>query len=83
MWWDTAKVHKYFKITGFARYWHVALDGVVDMGVHVGYEANDSSLKHSSPVYGVSIFFIYYTVNLSCSTCNFTERNNLLSADVT
>ena len=27
------------------------------MGVHVGYEANDSGLKHSSPVYGVSIFF--------------------------
>ena len=53
------------------------------MGVHAGYEANDSGLKHSSPVYGVSIFFIYYTVNLSCSTCNFTERNNLLSADVT
>ena len=80
-----AKVHKYFKITGFSRYWHVALDGVVDMGVHVGYEANDSGSKHSSPVYGVSIFFMYYTVklNLSCSTCNFTERNNLLSADVT
>ena len=53
------------------------------MGVHVGYEANDSGLKHSSPVYGVSIFFIYYTVNLSCSTRNFTERNNLLSANVT
>ena len=55
------------------------------MGVHVGYEANDLSLKHSSPVYGVSVFFIYYTVklNLSCSTCNFTERNNLLSANVT
>lgn len=29
------------------------------MGVHVGYEANDSSLKHSSPVYGVSVFFLY------------------------
>ena len=57
----------------------------MDTGVHVGYEANDLGSKHSSPVYGVSIFFIYYTVklNLSCSTCNFTERNNLLSADVT
>ena len=55
------------------------------MGVHVGYEANDSGLKHSSPVYAVSIFVMYYTVklNLSCSTFNCTERNNLLSADVT
>ena len=57
------------------------------MGVHVGYEANDLSLKHSSPVYGVSVFFyiLHCKVELkfSCSTCNFTERNNLLSADVT
>ena len=55
------------------------------MGVHVGYEANDSGLKHSSPVYGVSILFLYYTVklNLSCSSRNYSERNNLLLADVT
>ena len=38
------------------------------MGVHVGYEANDLSLKHSSPVYGVSVFFIYYTVKLNLSS---------------
>ena len=57
------------------------------MGVHVGYEANDLSLKHSSPVYGVSVsFYILHCkveLKFSCSTCNFTERNNLLSADVT
>lgn len=26
--------------------------------MHVRYEANNSGLKHSSPVYGVSIFFL-------------------------
>ena len=29
------------------------------MDIDVGYEANDSGLKHSSPVYGVSIILFF------------------------
>ena len=50
----------------------------------VGFEANDSGLKHPSSVY-LSCYFSDYTVklDLSFSLCNFIERNNLASGDVT
>ena len=56
--------------------------GVLDMDV--GFEANDSGLKHPSSVY-LSCYFSDYTVklDLSFSLCNFIERNNLASDDVT
>ena len=56
--------------------------GVVDMDV--GFEANDLGSKHPSSVY-LSCYFSDYTVkwDLSFSLCNFIERNNLASGDVT
>ena len=49
----------------------------------VGYVANDSCAKRASSVY--LSHFTLHTVKLdfSCSSCNFTERNNLASGDVT
>ena len=63
--------------------WQLVLDGVVDMDV--GYKASDPSRQVQSITVEFFNFFLYYTVklDLSCSSCNFTERNNLTSADVT
>ena len=49
----------------------------------VGYEANDSCVKRPSSA--CLSYFTLHTVKLdfSCSSCNFTERNNLASDDVT
>ena len=49
----------------------------------VGYVANDSRSKRPSSVY--LSYFTLHTVKLdfSCSSCNFTERNELSSGDVT
>ena len=65
-----------------SRIWHLVLDRVVDMDV--GCEANDSGSKHPSSVY-LSCYFSEYTVklDLSFSSRNFSERNNLASGDVT
>ena len=53
------------------------------MDIDVGYEANDSCSKRPS-----SVCLSYFTLHMekldfSCSSCNFTERNNLASGDVT
>ena len=58
----------------------VVLDDVANMDV--GFEAGDSG--HYIPVRFI-YFILYYTVKLalSCSSFNFTERNNLASANVT
>ena len=49
----------------------------------VGYKASDTGSKHHT---GVFLFHFYITLtvklDLSCSSCNFTERNNLTSLDV-
>ena len=65
-----------------SRIWHLVLDRVVDMDV--GCEANDSGSKRPSSVY-LSCYFSDYTVqlDLSFSSRNFSERNNLASGDVT
>ena len=48
-----------------------------------------SAIKQVTRVQSITVdffyFILYYTVklDLSCSSCNFTERNNLTSADVT
>ena len=52
------------------------LDGVVDMDV--GYDANGSGSKHPS-----SVYLSYFILSQFCSSYNFSERNDLASADVT
>ena len=57
------------------------LDGVVDMDV--GYETNRTRAKSNSHAVLFIYLILYYTVksvklDVSCSLCNFTERDNLV-----